>query len=644
MIKILNNTLNLDIQNFNNFNKNDLKRSDWFQLILLSLIDNNNLFELKSTKKGLNKSKEIIGNLYSKEFLEKIKHLISLYLVQIPENKNFSEAFNNKDLNSEKVSFLKNNIAQILNTNIEDFKIDKGKLSFIEEIISYLIKLNSEEITPSQSNQILEKVTFNFDHIHMENLLERLNNIMNLLEFQESFENKEKFLVGDDRKWLEFIRFLNEIKSLIKIQADINMPNQSLNHKSQSLVDKETFQNNVDISQMDNTQKLNENLSLRFKRFENKDFNISNQILEKVTFNFDHIHMENLLERLNNIMNLLEFQESFENKEKFLIGDDRKWLEFIRFLNEIKSLIKIQADVNIPNQSLNHKNQNLVDKETFQNNVDISQMDNTQKLNENLSLRFKRFENKDFNINNLVDSYSEEKCSNSNNLTDQFNKENSIFKNNINENIENNNLVFKKRGVLNKELSLYDFLNKRFEIKVNIFQNLVHNELIKNHLEIGNITKLENTPVVNFQKISGDISEIVKDMVLEIQPHGEKKALIKIEPPEMGFLDLEIKVKNKEVEIVAKIEKIELLQEIKQNLHNIKTSLEESGLNLKDVQLFLNSGFDNGNMVKNFEREDRNYSEHKTKTERIEEINSKDIKTEDLNKFYNRNGKYYYIV
>ncbi|RLF49874.1 MAG: hypothetical protein DRN19_05400 [Thermoplasmata archaeon] len=298
----------------------------------------------------------------------------------------------------------------------------------------------------------------------------------------------------------------------------------------------------------------------------------------------------------------------------------------------------------MPNQSLNCKNQSLVDKETFQNNVDISQMDNTQKLNENLSLRFKRFENKDFNINNLVDSYSEEKCSNSNNLTDQFNKENSIFKNNINENIENNNLVFKKRGVLNKELSLYDFLNKRFEIKVNIFQNLVHNELIKNHLEIGNIPKLESAKVVNFQKIPGDILEIVKDMVLEIQPHGEKKALIKIEPPEMGFLDLEIKVKNKEVEIVAKIEKIELLQEIKQNLHNIKTSLEESGLNLKDVQLFLNSGFDNGNMVKNFEREDRNYSEHKTKTERIEEINSKDIKTEDLNKFYNRNGKYYYIV
>ncbi len=208
----------------------------------------------------------------------------------------------------------------------------------------------------------------------------------------------------------------------------------------------------------------------------------------------------------------------------------------------------------------------------------------------------------------------------------------------------NNNLVFKKRGVLNKELSLYDFLNKRFEIKVNIFQNLVHNELIKNHLEIGNITKLENTPVVNFQKISGDISEIVKDMVLEIQPHGEKKALIKIEPPEMGFLDIEIKVKNKEVEIVAKIERVELLQEIKQNLHNIKTSLEESGLNLKDVQLFLSSGFDNRNMVKNFEKEERNYSEHKTKTEGIEEIDNKDIKTEDLNKFYNRNGKYYYIV
>ena len=291
--------------------------------------------------------------------------------------------------------------------------------------------------------------------------------------------------------------------------------------------------------------------------------------------------MQNLSEKLNNLINLLIFQESFENKEKFLIEDDRKWLEFIRFLNQVKSLRKIQTDVNTANQSLNHKNQILADKETSQNNINIFKMNNTQKL----------------------------------------------------------------RGeVLNKELSLYDVLNKKFETEVNIFQNLVHNELIKNHLEIGNIPKLESAKVVNFQKIPGDILEIVKDMVLEIQPHGEKKALIKIEPPEMGFLDLEIKVKNKEVKIIAKIERIELLQEIKQNLHNIKTSLEESGLNLKDVQLLLSSGFDNGNMVKNFEKEERNYSEYKTKTERIEEIDNKDIKIEDLNKFYNRNGKYYYIV
>ena len=403
MIKILNNTLNLDIQNFNNLNKNDLKRSDLFQLILLSLIDNNNLFDLESTKKGFNKSKEIIGNLYSEEFLEKIKHLIFLYLGQIPENKNFSEAFNNKNLNSEKVSFLKNNIAQILNTNIEDFRIDKEKLSFIEEIISYLVELDSEKIAPSQLNQILEKITFNFNQTHM----------------------------------------------------------------------------------------------------------------------------QNLSEKLNNIMNLLEFQKSFENKEKFLIKDDRKWLEFIRFLNQVKSLRKIQTDVNISNQSFNHKNQILADKETFQNNINISQMNNTQKLNENLSLRFKKFEKKDFNINNLVNSYSEEKYLNLNKMPDQLNKENLIFKNIINENIKNNDLVLKKGEVFDKKLSFYE-----------TFQNLVHNELIKNHLEIGNITKLENTPVVNFQKIPGDILEIIKDMVLEIQPHGEKKALIKIEPPEMGFLNI----------------------------------------------------------------------------------------------------------
>jgi len=185
-----------------------------------------------------------------------------------------------------------------------------------------------------------------------------------------------------------------------------------------------------------------------------------NQILEKITLNFNQIHTQNLSEKLNNIMNSLIFQESFENKEKFLIENDRKWSEFIRSLNEIKSLRKIQTDINMANQSLNYKSQILTDKETSQNNINISRMNNTQKL----------------------------------------------------------------RGeVLNKELSLYKVLNKKFETKVNMFQNLVHNELIKNHLEIENITKLENTKVVNFQKIPGDILEVVKEMVLEIQSHGEKK-------------------------------------------------------------------------------------------------------------------------
>jgi hypothetical protein len=47
--------------------------------------------------------------------------------------------------------------------------------------------------------------------------------------------------------------------------------------------------------------------------------------------------------------------------------------------------------------------------------------------------------------------------------------------------------------------------------------------------------------------------------------------------------------------------------------------------------------------VKDFSKEERNYSQ-KTEVEEIKEIDEKEIKNRDLLKFYNRNGKYYYIV
>jgi len=64
---------------------------------------------------------------------------------------------------------------------------------------------------------------------------------------------------------------------------------------------------------------------------------------------------------------------------------------------------------------------------------------------------------------------------------------------------------------------------------------------------------------------------------------------------------------------------------------------------LKEIQLFLGSNFNDKNLVKDFSKEERNYSQ-KTEVEEIKEIDEKEIKNRDLLKFYNRNGKYYYIV
>lgn len=177
----------------------------------------------------------------------------------------------------------------------------------------------------------------------------------------------------------------------------------------------------------------------------------------------------------------------------------------------------------------------------------------------------------------------------------------------------------------------------------NNFQKIFDVSLIKSDFRMENLVKVEHTKIIDFQKFPEGFLEMIKEMSLEIQPEGEKKAFIKLEPPEMGSLDLEIKVKDKNIEIIARVEKPELLQELKHNLHLIKAGLEDSGFNLKEIQLFLGSNFNDKNLVKDFSKEKRNYSQ-KAEVEDVKEIDKKAFKNWDLLKFYNRNGKYYYIV
>ncbi|MDF2953657.1 MAG: Flagellar hook-length control protein FliK [Thermodesulfobacterium sp.] len=521
-------------------NKFDGKISDWFQLILLSLIDKtilsgendseDNLFseELADVlNDNKNLSKELSGNKGLEELNLSLGYILRSNIFQ---QNNFSATLNEDGLTrSQKISLWNNFITQLLNIdNTNNFKTEEEKLSFIEEIISFLSQqegLESKNISNSRINQVLAKILSEFNENELLELQNEIVGRTDLLKLQENKKvlNNDVVPSFEDRaKWLEILRLLKELQSLTKMQnSDV------LNSQAQvNNLNKDNFQGLVNNFQINTAGKL---IS------ENK-----------------------------NLEEILKSQLDKVERKSFVTDN-------VKFLNSSKNYSNLDGQKDGP----------------------------------------KEF----FNFDDIVRIVVS----------------------------ENDNSTSKKVGLLKKNLSFYDILNKRSETQINPFQKIVNNELVKSVFDVENVNKTEDIKNANFYRLPDTFMEIVKDMVLEIQPEGEKKALIKLEPPEMGSLDLEIKVKNKDIEIVARIEKQEVLQEIKQNLHHIKASLEESGFNLRNFQLLLGSGFDGGSFVKNFQREGEKYF-YGEKSEKLEEVNEDTIKNEDLVKFYNKKGNYYYIV
>lgn len=89
-----------------------------------------------------------------------------------------------------------------------------------------------------------------------------------------------------------------------------------------------------------------------------------------------------------------------------------------------------------------------------------------------------------------------------------------------------------------------------------------------------------------------NLSSFIKDFSTELFPTGEKRARIQLEPPELGKMELEVKVLDKEVEIRARVEKPDTFAQLQQDLAQLKSQLEELGLRLKEFELLF--GFAEG--------------------------------------------------
>ena len=504
--------------------------------------------------------------------------------------------------------------------NLNNLSYNKGGIS--DFFLYILLNLINNQFLENQNSS----ENLSISEIFNANLNENLDQCSNLMG--KSYENKDLDLIS---LYLFYLfnhnepKFLNE-KNLVSLEPD--------------KIDK------INNFQFDKDPPLFiKNLIPFLLSHKEIDFSQLNQIFEKTFSDFNTENITNKEGEVSQILNISENEDL--NKEENLVKEKVEGLKVYEFLTQMGNLSKIQGDKFFYIQ--NYKENNQSNKENFPFYINTFQNNNQSKIEENPILQIKNIENNPQNLNHnwlnvsLSKGYTNQDAGQDGSEIDFNGKVLNIRRDFSNFISSHNDLEVKKEEILKEEFKFYNSLERKFKMEENNFQKIFEAGLIKSDFRMENLVKVEHSKTIDFHKFPEGFLEMIKEMSLEIQPEGEKRAFIKLEPPEMGSLDLEIKVKDKNIEIIARVEKPELLQEMKHNLHLIKAGLEDSGFNLKEIQLFLGSNFNDKNLVKDFSKEERNYSQ-KTEVEEIKEIDEKEIKNRDLLKFYNRNGKYYYIV
>lgn len=83
------------------------------------------------------------------------------------------------------------------------------------------------------------------------------------------------------------------------------------------------------------------------------------------------------------------------------------------------------------------------------------------------------------------------------------------------------------------------------------------------------------------------IPDLVKDMVVEIRPSGERKAHLKLEPPDLGELDIHLRVHRQEATLFLQVEKPEALHQLQHQLPHLQHLLEDLGFQVVECQVSL---------------------------------------------------------
>jgi hypothetical protein len=136
-----------------------------------------------------------------------------------------------------------------------------------------------------------------------------------------------------------------------------------------------------------------------------------------------------------------------------------------------------------------------------------------------------------------------------------------------------------------------------------------------------------------------ELPDFVRNLVFEVYPQGEQKARLELFPPELGRLDIEVRVENGEVSVVGKLENPQSYQDILKEAPVIKTHLEELGLKVKEIVFTLTSG--DANLPYHGDRQPKENKDELSVKNNSKLLAQRLPKEETL---VNAKGRYYYIV
>ncbi len=193
-------------------------------------------------------------------------------------------------------------------------------------------------------------------------------------------------------------------------------------------------------------------------------------------------------------------------------------------------------------------------------------------------------------------------------------------------------------GIKRKEVTLKDSWKENFNVRLEALNNPAEAYLKLHQLDLTKPLEVPQVKIPTYRVPFPEVNLFIKNLTLEISPSGERKAEIQLEPPEMGKIELEVKIRDGEVEIYAKVEKTETFSQLQQDLTQLKAQLEDLGLRLKEFQLEM------GFFMKEREFTQKGEGGSQKREKGQEELKEKTIeKIEEKGRIYHQ-GRLYYIV